>query len=72
MPVMDGIEATRMIRKFERSALGKGKRAKIVAVTAHTKDGEKQRLFEAGMDLYLSKPFKASDLIDLIKKIEES
>jgi PAS domain S-box-containing protein len=72
MPVMDGIEATRMIRKFERSALGKGKRAKIVAVTAHTKDGEKQRLFEAGMDLYLSKPFKASDLIGLIKKIEES
>ncbi len=72
MPVMDGIEATRMIRKFEKSALGKGRQAKIVAVTAHTKDGEKQRLFEAGMDLYLSKPFKASDLIDLIKKIEES
>jgi len=72
MPVMDGIEATRMIRKFEKSVSGKGRRSKIVAVTAHTKDGEKQQLFEAGMDLYLSKPFKASDLIGLIKKIEKS
>ena len=72
MPVMDGIEATRMIRKFEKSFAGKGSAAKIVAVTAHTKDGEKQRLFKAGMDYYISKPFKASDLINLIKKIEES
>ncbi len=72
MPVMDGIEATRMIRKFEKSVAGKGRKAKIVAVTAHTKDGEKQRLFEAGMDIYLSKPFKASDLTDLIRKIEKS
>ncbi len=72
MPVMDGIEATRMIRKFENTVAGNDRRAKIVAVTAHTKEGEKQRLFEAGMDLYLSKPFKASDLIDLIKKIEDS
>ncbi len=72
MPVMDGIEATRMIRKFEKTAAGNNRRAKIIAVTAHTKEGEKQRLFEAGMDLYLSKPFKSSDLIDLIKKIEDS
>jgi len=72
MPVMDGIEATRMIRKFEKTVAGNNRRAKIIAVTAHTKEGEKQRLFEAGMDLYLSKPFKSSDLIDLIKKIEDS
>jgi PAS domain S-box-containing protein len=72
MPVMDGIEATRMIRKFEKTVAGNNRRAKIIAVTAHTKEGEKQQFFEAGMDLYLSKPFKSSDLIDLIKKIEDS
>jgi PAS domain S-box-containing protein len=64
MPVMDGIQATRLIRKYEKE---KGKKnIKIIAVTAHTKDGERQKLFNAGLDLYLSKPFKSDELIGMI------
>ncbi|MBN2175869.1 MAG: tetratricopeptide repeat protein [Bacteroidales bacterium] len=67
MPVMDGIRATRLIRQFEASR--RGKKATIIAVTAHAKEGEEQRLFEAGMDLYLNKPFKPSNLLALIDNL---
>jgi PAS domain S-box-containing protein len=64
MPVMDGIQATRLIRKYEKE---NGKKSiKIIAVTAHTKDGERQKLFNAGLDMYLSKPFKSDELIGMI------
>lgn len=70
MPVMDGIQATRLIREYE--AKNRHKSSTIVAVTAHTKEGEKQKLLEAGMDDYLSKPFKSADLKELINNIEIS
>ncbi len=64
MPVMDGIQATRLIRKYEKE--NNKKKIKIIAVTAHTKDGERQKLFNAGLDMYLSKPFKSEELIGII------
>jgi PAS domain S-box-containing protein len=70
MPVMDGIQATRLIREYEKK--NKLKKSIIIAVTAHTKEGEKQNLMDAGMDFYLSKPFKTSDLIDLITNLKLS
>jgi len=68
MPVMDGIEATRLIRDYETK--NHLKKAIIIAVTAHTKEGEQQRLFEAGMDFYLSKPFKSSELTGLLNELK--
>lgn len=64
MPVMDGYEASRQIRKQER---GK-KHTSIIAITANVLEGEKQRCFDAGMDDYLGKPIKAKDLENLLKK----
>ncbi len=64
MPVMDGIEATKMIREYEQT--NGGTRAKIIAVTAHAQEEEKVVLFDAGMDHYLCKPFKTEELIGMI------
>ncbi|RLD56399.1 MAG: hypothetical protein DRJ05_11370 [Bacteroidetes bacterium] len=68
MPVMDGIQATRLIREYEKE--NSKKNIKIIAVTAHTKDGERQKLFNAGLDLYLSKPFKSEELIGMIEDLQ--
>ncbi|MEI6885165.1 MAG: response regulator [Bacteroidota bacterium] len=65
MPEMDGIEATRMIRKIERDALLEGvprKRVKIVALTASTTKVDRERCIGSGMDDYISKPFRQSEL----------
>jgi two-component system, sensor histidine kinase and response regulator len=60
MPEMDGFEATRQIREFERSA-GRP-RLPIVAMTAHAMKGDRDRCFEAGMDAYISKPVRTAEL----------
>ena len=54
MPVMNGYEATRLIREDELK-FGKPY-TPIIAVTAHTLSGDEQRCRDAGMDDYLSKP----------------
>jgi CheY-like chemotaxis protein len=60
MPNMDGFEATRLIRKLEleRSA----KRVPIIALTANAMEGDRDRCIAAGMDDYVSKPFKKDAL----------
>ncbi|MCX6286237.1 MAG: response regulator [Bacteroidetes bacterium] len=66
MPELDGIEATRMIRKIEREEILAGvskKRIKIVALTASTTKEEKDRCIASGMDDYISKPFRQSELV---------
>ncbi|MEZ5196942.1 MAG: tetratricopeptide repeat protein [Bacteroidales bacterium] len=68
MPVMDGIQATRLIREFEEK--NNSKRVKIVAVTAHTKEGEQQKLFDVGIDYYLSKPFKPAELLKVLNDLD--
>lgn len=60
MPNMDGFEATTQIRLIE-GANGAA-RTPIVALTASTVDGDRERCFGFGMDDYLSKPFRVSDL----------
>jgi CheY-like chemotaxis protein len=54
MPVMDGIEASRRIREWEEG----GRHTFIVALTASYLPEEGHRLFEAGIDNYISKPFQ--------------
>lgn len=60
MPEMDGYQATAYIRKELKSE------TPIVALTAHSIAREKERCVAAGMNDYLSKPFKKSELFDLI------
>jgi len=62
MPGMDGLQATREIRK---SPLNMG--TPIIAVTAHAFKEEQERLLASGMDDYIPKPIEADKLIDLIK-----
>jgi two-component system, sensor histidine kinase and response regulator len=66
MPDVDGLEATREIRKREVST---GKHIPIVAMTAHAMEGDRERCIEAGMDDYISKPIKASMLFEVIERL---
>ena len=61
MPVMDGIEATRIIR--ESAALGPKKDVPIIALTAYAMDGDKEKFLAAGMDGYEAKPVKIESLL---------
>ncbi|MDK2910456.1 MAG: two-component system, sensor histidine kinase and response regulator [Bacteroidales bacterium] len=67
MPEMDGLEATRMIREIEKQR--GGKRTRIVALTANAMKDDKEKCFEAGLDDYISKPFKPADLERIVKEI---
>jgi len=59
MPEVDGLEATRAIRKRERTS---GGHVPIVALTAHVVKGDAERCLEAGMDAYVAKPLRSRDL----------
>jgi CheY-like chemotaxis protein len=67
MPVMGGLEATRRIRAFER-AQGRP-RTPIVAMTANAMAADQLACLEAGMDDFLSKPFKAVDLQQRLNQV---
>ncbi|MCK4542983.1 MAG: response regulator [Spirochaetales bacterium] len=61
MPVMDGYEATQLIRAIEEKQ-GKDKTT-IIALTANTMEGVSDKVYKAGMDGYLTKPI-GSDLLE--------
>ncbi len=65
LPGLDGYEATRRWRALEEQAAGgpAGERVvRVVAVTAHAIEGERERCLEAGMDDFLAKPFRLAEL----------
>jgi CheY-like chemotaxis protein len=62
MPVMDGLEATRMIRLcLETQPL-------IIAMTANSMQGDREECLRAGMDDYISKPIHLEELMILLEK----
>lgn len=67
MPVMDGFEATRLIRQMN----GDIKDIPIIAMTAHAMEGDRERCIEAGMNDYIAKPIDVRILSKLITKIHE-
>jgi len=63
MPVMDGLEATAVIRAFPD---GRGRRLSIIALTANALQGDEQECLTAGMNGYLAKPFTLAQLQALL------
>ncbi len=64
MPVMDGYEATRAIRDLEAGA----SRIPIIAVTANALKGDKEKCLDCGMDDYITKPLRPSDLQEAVNR----
>lgn len=65
MPVVDGYEATRRIRKM-------GNDIPIIALTAHTMQGDEKKSLEAGCDAYLGKPIKQKELLDIVRSFVDA
>ncbi len=65
MPGMDGFEATAAIREREKLT---GGHIPIVAMTAHALVGDQERCLASGMDGYVSKPIRTSELFAVIEK----
>ena len=69
MPVLDGFAATGQIRELEASSSG---HVPIIALTANVMPGHRERCLAAGMDGFLSKPFRRADLAETLSGILKS
>ncbi|MEO0752263.1 MAG: response regulator [Pseudomonadota bacterium] len=59
MPEMDGKEATRRIREIQSK---NGRHVPVVAMTAHAMESDRKSVMEAGLDVFLTKPLKKSEI----------
>ena len=66
MPVMDGLTATRLIHEIDRRE--KRRRVPIIALTAHALPGDRERILDAGLDEYLTKPVDTAILLRMIRQ----
>ena len=67
MPVIDGENATRIIRAMD----GPVSKIPIIALTAHAMVGDRERYLQCGMDAYLSKPVNKATLLNMIHSVLE-
>ena len=65
MPEMDGLDATRNIRK-----LTKVTQPHIIAMTANAMEGDREMCIAAGMNDYISKPIRVNELVEALMKAE--
>jgi signal transduction histidine kinase/ActR/RegA family two-component response regulator len=65
MPIMDGLEATSIIREIEK---GTGRHIPIIGITAYAVKADKEKCISAGMDDYMSKPFVKEEFYRMIEK----
>ncbi len=66
MPIMDGIEATKLIKEYENE--NNLKHVPIVALTANALKGDRERLLKEGLDEYISKPIEMAELLYILHK----
>jgi len=66
MPVMDGMEAAREIRKLERAAGRQGPPALVIALTGLGSTTNRKDAFDSGVDIFLTKPARLKDLRKMI------
>ena len=64
---LNGLDTTQEIRKFEK--LQSKAPVPIIGVTAHALKGDRERCLAAGMDDYISKPYKPKELHEKIKNM---
>lgn len=68
MPVMDGFQATKVIRDFEITQ-GQGENpVPIIALTGHALKNDRQECLDAGMSHYLTKPVKQTELLETLER----
>ena len=68
MPEMDGLAATRLIRQFEADNPGRNP-VHICAITANTSQEDEEKCYLAGMNSYISKPFRLEELVKVLNHI---
>lgn len=66
MPVMDGLEASRLIRALERPD---ARSVPIVAMSANAFEEDMKKSMESGMNAHLAKPFQVEELVDTLNRI---
>ena len=73
MPIMDGLSATREIRRFERdnNIDGASKRTHVVALTGVASESARQDAFGAGVDIFLTKPAPLKRLMGIVEEFME-
>src|ERR1700724_3870051 len=64
MPDMDGLQASTRIREIEK---GRGTYTPILALTAHTMKGDRERCLAAGMDNFINKPIDATRFVEVVE-----
>jgi PAS domain S-box-containing protein len=69
MPDMDGIEATQVIREWEKTMPEGRKRTRIVALTADAVKSDSERCMAMGMDGYLTKPVDPDQIVRIIRQL---
>ncbi len=70
MPIMNGIEATHSIIKYEKE--NNLKHTPIVALTANAIAGDKEKFLKEGMDSYIPKPFEEHMLDEVLNKYNKN
>jgi two-component system sensor histidine kinase/response regulator len=66
MPELDGLEATKAIREAEQSSRN---HLPIIALTAHAMKGDEERCLATGMDGYISKPIRSTELATILERL---
>ena len=64
MPDMDGLQATARIREIEKR---RGTYTPVLALTAHTMKGDRERCLAAGMDQFINKPIDAESFVETVE-----